>query len=270
MLVSGSHAYTGATLLAAEAALRAGCGMVYVAVPEAIQSVIQGAFREAVVVPLPDTANGTIAESALEVLGPYVSRADTVVIGPGLGSDEETTRFVHAFVAGCQKPLVLDADAINALEGRTDLVKKLDRSTIMTPHSGELRRLVGEEISTQPVARVEQTREVAKSLGVTLVHKGAPTMIASPEGDVWVNHHGSSALATGGTGDVLTGIVAGLRAQGLGALHAAEIACVIHGLAGERAARRMGHRSVIAGDLLSELGPAFLELEALRAESNGH
>jgi len=269
LLASGSRAYTGATLLCAEAALRSGCGMVYAAVPASIQPVIQSAFREAVVVALPETTEGGIAESASSTLRPYVERADTIVVGPGLGREDETERFVRDFVAGCRKPLVLDADGINAFAGRPELLAGRSTPTAVTPHSGELARLVGHEIPSAPQARVEKTREIARALGVTLVHKGAPTLVASPEGDVWVNHVGSSALATGGTGDVLTGIVAGLAAQAPDVLNAAAIACVAHGRAGERAAQRLGDRAVIAGDLLVELGPTLVEIESSGPKTAG-
>jgi NAD(P)H-hydrate epimerase len=261
LLIAGSRAYTGAVLLAAEAALRSGCGMVYAAVPEGIRSVIQSGLREAIVVALPETSDGTIAAGALNHLDRYVEKSDVVVVGPGLTTNPETVRFVHELTGQSTKPLVMDADAVNAFAGSVDRVGALGARTVITPHSGELGRVLAEDIPQDPVKRIELTRETAKRFGLTLVHKGAPALIASAGGDVWVNHHGNSALATAGTGDVLAGLIGGLRAQGATELDAACVACFLHGRCAERAADQLGQRGVIAGDLLRFLGGAMQELE---------
>jgi hydroxyethylthiazole kinase-like uncharacterized protein yjeF len=261
LLIAGSRAYTGAVALAAEAALRSGCGMVYAAVPEGIRPVIQSHLREAIVVPLPETSAGTVAPDAGAVLAPYLAKADVIALGPGLTTEEGTAAFIRELVPGAGKPLVLDADGINAFAGRSDLLRETTAELILTPHSGELGRLLKTEIPATPVERIETTREAARSLGAVLLHKGAPSLIASGAGDVWVSYHGNSALATGGTGDVLTGLVAGLRAQGNGALDAAAIACYLHGRAGEHAAGDLGLRGVIAGDLLKYIGRTILDVE---------
>jgi len=150
-----------------------------------------------------------------------VEKADALVVGPGLSRHPETTEFVFRFIAEAAKPLVIDADGINALEGESARLTSLGVPVVITPHSGELARLLGRSIPTVAMERIEMTREAAQSLGVTLVHKGAPTLIGSSSGYVWINHHGNSALATAGTGDVLTGLISGLLAQGEGPLDAA-------------------------------------------------
>jgi len=264
LLVSGSRQYTGAARLAAEAALRSGCGMVYVAVPESIRSVVQSGLAEAIVVPVPETEGGSIAVPAIQALAPYLEKADAVALGPGLSTDEETAQFVRDLTKACTRPIVMDADGITAFAGRAEELGEVSAPLVLTPHSGELERLLGETLPADPATRVEKTREIAGQLGITLVHKGAPSMVASPEGDVWVSQHGNSALATGGTGDVLTGLVAGFIAQGAGGLDAARIGTTVHGRAGELAAERLGERSVIASDLFGHVGAAIQELEALR------
>ncbi|MEE9269636.1 MAG: NAD(P)H-hydrate dehydratase [Candidatus Krumholzibacteria bacterium] len=261
LLVAGSRAYTGAAMLAAEAALRSGCGMVFVAVPESIRPVVQTRVREVIVIALPETAEGTIAPGALSVLQDPISACDVIALGPGLGRHAETSDFVKNLVAESGKPLIVDADGINAFAGEPELLEGLRVPTVLTPHSGELQRLVGRDVPTDPLDKVETTRGIAKKLGVTLVHKGAPTLVASPDGDVWINHVGNSALATAGTGDVLTGMVAGLQAQGATGLAAALVACYLHGRAGVRASSALGVRGVIAGDLLRFVGGAMRELE---------
>jgi hydroxyethylthiazole kinase-like uncharacterized protein yjeF len=266
VVVSGSRMYTGASLLTAEAVLRSGCGMVYVALPESVRNLVEPELREAITIPVPETSEGTVARGAWRVIEPYVEKSDVVIVGPGLGRHAETTLFIHDLLDRCPKPLVIDADGINALEGNPEPLKGRSVPVVITPHSGELSRLVSKEIPTVPMERIEATREIARDLGVGLVHKGAPTLVSTAAGDVWVNYHGNSALATAGTGDVLTGIIGGLMAQGADALSAGCVGCYLHGRAGEVAARARGLRGVIAGDLLRFLGEPLLELEALASQ----
>lgn len=264
-LVSGSRQYTGATLLAAEAALRSGCGMVYAAVPESVRPYVESQMREVITFPVPETGDGTIAESAMPLVTEYLEKSDALAVGPGMGRNEETARFVQDLVTQSTKPVVLDADGVNAFAGHTERLKGAAAPLVLTPHSGELKTLLGRDIPQDPLGRVDITREAAKSMGAILVHKGAPTLIASAEGDVWVNFHGNSALASAGTGDVLTGLVGGTLAQGANALDGACVACYLHGRAGEFASELLGLRGVIAGDLCDFLGDPILELESLNS-----
>jgi NAD(P)H-hydrate epimerase len=266
LLIVGSNQYRGAAMLAGEAALRMGCGMVYLGVPASIRPQVDIGLREAITFPLPETADGTIAEQAAAVIAPYLERADAVAIGPGLGRHEETDRFVRDFVAATARPIVVDADAITAFAGRADAIDSIPRNSVFTPHSGELKRLLGTDIPTGAPERIAATRQIAERLGCTLLHKGAPSLIADPEEGLWINTSGNSALASGGTGDVLTGMVGGLLAQGAGPMDAACSASFVHGKSGEFAAEDHGTRGVIAGDLLLYLGAAVLELEAICGE----
>jgi NAD(P)H-hydrate epimerase len=264
LVVAGSRRYTGAALLAAEAALRSGCGIVYVAVPEGIRDIVQNGLREAIVVPLPETVDGGIAAKGPGPLTAYLDKADAVVLGPGLGDEEATARFVAAMVDGVGVPLVIDADGLNVLAGQKERIAARSAPTIATPHSGELKRLLEQAaIPADPVEKIALTRDTASELGITLVHKGGPTVIAAAQGEAWINHSGNSALASAGTGDVLSGLVGGLAAQGASGLDAACVACFLHGRAGERAAAVHGVRGVIAGDVMRHLGSAMIELEAL-------
>jgi hydroxyethylthiazole kinase-like uncharacterized protein yjeF len=262
VIVSGSLMYTGAALLAAEAALRSGCGMVYVAVPESVRDLVEPELREAITIPVPETSEGTVARGAWQVIEPFIEKSDVVIAGPGLGRHADTARFMVDLLEKCARPMLIDADGINALEGNAGALKGRSVPIVITPHSGELSRLVSREIPKVPIERIEATREIARDLGVALVHKGAPTLVATASGDVWVNYHGDSALATAGTGDVLAGLIGGLMAQGADVLGAACVGCFLHGRAGEVAARARGVRGVIAGDLLRYLGEPMIELEA--------
>lgn len=269
LVIAGSRRYRGAALLAGEAALRAGCGMLYFAVPEGIQEDIPINLPESIMVPLPETSEGTIAPRAYETLAPYIGRATAVAIGPGLDRNDETDAFVRDLVAKCAKPVVVDADGLTAFVGHATDLKNARSPVTITPHDGELSRLTGDEIPTAALERLAYSGGAAARLGVTLVHKGAPTLIATPDGEVWINGSGSSALAKGGTGDVLTGFIVSFLAQALAAgsgtgaaLDAACVACYLHGRAGEIKASLHGERGVIASDIFKAVGWAMLELES--------
>jgi NAD(P)H-hydrate epimerase len=262
LLVAGSDAYRGAALLAGEAALRGGCGMVYLAIPEGIRAEVSVSLREAVTVALPQTRAGTIAKGTSAALKTYLEKADAVAIGPGLGRNEETDAFVREFVATAAKPTVLDADGLTAFAGRAPELQQAKAPVVITPHDGELKRLGGATGAKAPAERLEETSRLANDLGLTLLRKGAPALVAAPDGRVWINASGSSALATGGTGDVLTGLIGSLLAQGAQAPDAACVGCFLHGRAGELAAAEKGVRGVMAGDLIPRLGPAMRSLEA--------
>ena len=266
VMVAGSAQYRGAALLAGEAALRSGCGMVYLCVPDVIRDAIDVALREVITVPIPSAQGGTAARGAFDAIRPYLERADAVAIGPGMGRSAETDEFIRTFVKRAGLPAVVDADAITAFTGRSELFAGLEAPVAITPHSGELKRLLDMEIPEAPLERLAATTEIAARLGVTLIHKGATSLVAGPDGGVWINTSGNSALATGGTGDVLTGLVAGFMAQGAEPLDAACVAVWLHGRAGERASEEMGKRGVIAGDLLWAMGGVMVELEALAGD----
>jgi len=272
LLVAGSERFRGAPLLAGEAALRAGCGMLYLAVPESIQEELPAGLREAIVIPLPQTTDGTVARGALDVFAPHVEKATAIAIGPGLGRNDETDALVRELVVNSKRPVVADADALTAFAGRANELTRAKSPVVITPHDGELTRLTGERIPTPPVERIAFSRATAQRLGVTLVHKGAPTLIAGRGGEVWINGSGTSALAKAGTGDVLTGFVVSLLAQAVAAgreptrsvMDAACAACFLHGRAGEMVARERGERGVIASDLFDAVGRAMVELESAR------
>jgi hydroxyethylthiazole kinase-like uncharacterized protein yjeF len=263
LLIAGSNQYRGAAVLAGEAALRMGCGMVYLGVPGSIRPQIDIGLREVITFALPETPQGTVAANAASAIEEYLERADAVAIGPGMGRDAETDKFIREFVARCEKPIVIDADGITAFAGQSEQLTSAGSQVVVTPHSGELKRLLGVDIPLTPPERAETTAKLAEQLGLALVHKGAPSLVAAAGEGLWINTSGNSALATGGTGDVLTGLIGSLLAQGADAMDAACAACFLHGRAGEFAAEDHGVRGVIASDLNLYLGGAVLELEAI-------
>ena len=262
LVIAGSRRYAGAAQLTALSALRSGCGIVYCAGPESIRAVVQGAAPEVIFIALGETRTGSIGyASAAGLLGEI--RFDAIAMGPGLTTDEETVKVVRYILEKTPKPLLIDADGINALEGRfADVVKaSMVKEIVITPHSGELKRLAGESAPELPVPRIEWLRELVRGTGVTVVHKGAPTVAVSPDGSAGINVHGHPGLATAGSGDVLSGVIAGFLAQGCGAARAARLGVYLHSRAAEIAACETGERGMIAGDCMRALPLALKELE---------
>lgn len=262
LIVAGSRRYTGAAHLAAISALRTGCGIVYLAGPASIRPIMQAAAPEVIFIPLPETDAGTVHSSAIETLAGEVS-FDAAAVGPGMTTDAETVRFVRAFVKGLEAPVLLDADGINAFQDSYDELKACagDKEIIVSPHSGELKRLTGAEITGAPLERIERLRALVDGTNVTLVHKGAPTVIAHPDGRSDLNVVGHPGQATAGSGDVLTGTIAGVLAQGAGAAAAARLGVYLHSRAARIAAEETGERGMIAGDCMEALPLALRELE---------
>ena len=265
LVVAGSRGKSGAACLTGEAALRAGAGLVTIATADSSQPVIASrAIAECMTEPLAETPGGAIAAEALERALELAAERDVVAIGPGLGSsDASTRRFVTEMLEERERPMVLDADALNSLAPWPDgLSGSPALPLVLTPHPGEMARLVSEKNVAEVLRyRVEIAHEFATSHRVILVLKGSRTLIASPDGEVYINPTGNAGMASGGTGDVLTGIVAGLLAQKRDdALGAAIAAVYLHGLAGDIAASKLGTRAMIASDLTACLGEAFIEV----------
>jgi NAD(P)H-hydrate epimerase len=264
LVVAGSRRYSGAASLSAVSALRTGCGIVYLAGPESIRAVVQSLFPEIIFVSLPETPSGTISSSALDpILGEV--KFDAAAIGPGMTTVEETASLVRGFVSKCERPMLIDADGINAFAGKFEDLREIsrDRAIVISPHSGELRRLSGIDVPRDPGERADALRRLVIDTRITLVHKGAPTVIAHPDGRIDVNVHGHPGLATAGSGDVLTGAIASLLAQGAGPDEAARAGVYIHSRAAEIAAETTGERGMIAGDCADALPMALRELEEL-------
>ena len=261
LIVAGSRRYTGAAHLASVSALRTGCGIVYLAGPASIRHVIQSAAPEVIFISLPETDAGTVHPSALEILAGEI-KFDAAAVGPGLTTNDETVEFVREFVKGLEVPVLLDADGINAFQGSYDELKgRAGAGIIISPHSGELKRLTGVEIVEAPLERIARLGELVAETNVTLVHKGAPTVIAHPSGRSDVNVAGHPGQATAGSGDVLTGVIAGFLAQGIGEAAAARLGVYLHSRAAMIAAEDLSERGMIAGDCMEALPLAVQELE---------
>lgn len=253
LLAAGSLRMSGAGLLAARAALRAGCGLVTWALPSLLLPYVIGSAPELMLSPVTSGDGEWHAGTAAEVLRLSGSR-DCTAVGPGLGRFEGDTDWLRSLWEGTESPMIIDADALNILADGDGGSWSRRHPVILTPHPGEMARLAGVSTAEVQRDRIGLALSYAQEHGVVLVLKGAHTVIATPEGEAYINITGHPGMGTGGAGDVLTGIIAGLLAQGLDAVQAAAFGVYLHGLAGERAARKRNHPSaLIAGDIIEAL-----------------
>jgi NAD(P)H-hydrate epimerase len=240
--------------------MRAGAGLVTVATPASAQPVVASLLVEAMSEPLPETEARTVAVKARDAITDLATARDAVAVGPGLGLDDETRRLVRALVRDLDRPMVVDADALTALVGHLGELRAAAGPRYLTPHPGEMARLLGVSTGELQRERLARTRAFAMEHGVHVCLKGSRSLVASPDGRVLINPTGNPGMASGGTGDVLTGIVGALLARGLPADRVLAAAVYLHGLAGDVAAERIGEESLIAGDVIDALGEAYRRL----------
>jgi NAD(P)H-hydrate epimerase len=257
MVVAGSLGKAGAAIMTARSALRAGAGLVSVAAPNSLVPIIQQQVFEAMCIPSAESIDGTLGVGAETELLKEAARMSACAIGPGLSTHFETVTTVRNLVQEMPIPLVIDADGLNALAGALDVLKRTRVPVVLTPHPGEMARLLN--VSSREVQgdRIGTATRFAAKYKVTLVLKGAGTIVASPEGELFLNSTGNPGMATGGTGDALTGMIGGFLAQGYTATQAACLGVYLHGLAGDLAARERGEPGMIAGDLIEKIPQAI-------------
>jgi hydroxyethylthiazole kinase-like uncharacterized protein yjeF len=265
VVVGGSRSYVGAPVLAATGAYRSGAGLVTLATPASVYRMAALHIAEAVQLPLDEATNGQVALAAASSVRLAIAAAKTVVIGPGLGQSDEVQEFVKQVLLvepalGC--PAVIDADALNALAKTHTWWERLQTSAVLTPHPGEMSRLLHRGVDGIEEDRVAAAREAAAQTGQVVVLKGAYTVIAAPDGRICLSPFANPALASGGTGDVLAGVIGGLLAQGCERYEAAVTGVYIHGMAGEGVVDDLGSAGLLASDLLLEIPRA---MQALRA-----
>jgi len=256
----GSVGMTGAAVLTSKAAMRAGAGMTMLGAPVSLVDVMAMKMTEVMIRPLPETTARTTGLKALSNIEDMISWADVLAIGPGLSQHQETTELVRQVVSRSPLPVVLDADGINAFINHTELFSACASDIMMTPHIGELSRLTNRTAQEIMNDRIGIAKQTAQSLHVTVILKGACSVIADPTGRVSINPTGNPGMATAGSGDVLTGILSALISQRLPVWDAARLGVYLHGLAGDLGAKAMGQHSLIAGDLIDHLPDAFLQV----------
>ncbi|MDW7998255.1 MAG: NAD(P)H-hydrate dehydratase [Thermodesulfovibrio sp.] len=260
LVVAGSTGKTGAAVMTAKAAMRTGSGLVTMAIPASLKFIFQSKVLEEMVLPLPCTVNTLSKEALPEIMDFVKEKANSVAFGPGVGVNEDVEIILRELILNCPHPIVIDADGITVLSRILNVVKDSKSEIILTPHPGELSRLINISVKEIEKQRIDIAQKVAKDFNVVVVLKGVPTVIAEPQGRAYLNTTGNPGMATGGSGDVLTGIIASLIGQGLSPFYASLLGVYLHGLSGDIASRKKGFHGLIAGDIIEALPEAFIEL----------
>lgn len=256
LVIAGSVGMTGAAAMTALAATRSGAGLVYVACPESLNDVLETKCTEVLTRPMPETDARSLALAAEERLVEFADGMDAVVLGPGLSQDDESAELARRLAMRLELPMVIDADGLNAFAGRAEQLRERPAPTVITPHPGEFARLTERSIGEVQADRLSAARDLARRAEVIVLLKGAGTVIAAPDGEAWVNPTGNAGLASGGTGDVLSGMIGAFLAGGSTALQAAVAGAFYHGRAAEIAAGP-GERGLVAPMLLEVLPGIF-------------
>jgi len=257
-VVAGSVGLSGAAALCSVGALRTGAGLVTLGIPERLHDLMASKLTEVMTKPLPETKAGSLSLQALPEILTFTERVDVIALGPGLSQQAQTKQLVQQVLPKLAKPCVLDADGLNAIAEDLQVLKRRVHPLVLTPHPGEMARLI--TLSAQDVQRDREriAKEFAKRYGLVVVLKGHKTAVANVDGQLYVNETGNPGMASGGFGDVLTGMIAALAGQGLAVFDAARLGVYLHGLAGDLAADEVGPVGLIASDLLDRI-PAAIE-----------
>lgn len=260
LIISGSTGMTGSGCLASMAALRCGAGLVYVGVPASLAGIYGACVREPIILPLEDGGKGTLDAGCSGQILAHMEKMDVAAIGPGLTASAAIRQAVEQVIENSRVPLIIDADALNAISENRSVLKKLKSEAVVTPHPGEMARLTGLNVADIQRDRIGVARSFAAEYGVATVLKGNRTVVALPDGRIYINPTGNAGMATAGMGDVLAGIIAGLAAQGVPAYDAAIAGVYLHGLAGDRAVDIVGMHGMVAGDLLPRIPDVMSQL----------
>jgi len=261
-VLAGSEGYTGAAALTADAGLRSGTGLVILGCPSGLNDILEQKLTEVITKPLPEVRNRRcFALRGLGEVREMVKWADAVAVGPGIGTYHETRDLVFRLISKLDKPAVFDADALNILAKDMDYLKNHSAPLVISPHPGEMSRLTGKTIEHIQRNRIDIALEFAAEFNLVCILKGAPSVIAAPSGQAWINSTGNEGMATAGSGDVLTGLIGGFLAQGMMDIDAAVLGCYVHGAAGDLAYESLGSHGMLAGDILHMVPLALRRLE---------
>ncbi len=260
LVVAGTRGKTGAADLCCRGAAGAGAGLVTLAIPESLHGIMAGKLTEVMTEPIPEEEAGFPGIGSLDAVMRLMEGKKALALGPGLSTREGARRLIHGLIEQSAIPMVIDADGLNALSGSLDVLRRAKAPVVLTPHPGEMARLAGSGTKDVQRDRPGAAREFAKRHGCCLVLKGARTLVAAPDGSMAVNLTGNAGMASGGMGDVLTGMIAGFLAQGYDGVRSAQLAVFCHGLAGDLLCREQGPLGFMAGDLLRVLPRALRAL----------
>jgi hydroxyethylthiazole kinase-like uncharacterized protein yjeF len=259
-MIAGSLGMSGAAILACKSALRSGAGLLKIAIPQSINYILESVAVEAITVPLAESKKGAIESDSIKKIIELIKSSSVTAIGPGSGQSEAFKEILTTVLKHSAKPIVLDADALNVLAKNMELFDLLSVPAVMSPHVAEMSRLTGKNIEYINNNRIDVALEFAQKRNITVVLKGARTVVAGPRGEIFINQTGNPGMSTAGSGDVLTGVITGLIAQGIEPTQAAIAGVYIHGYAGDMAAERLGEYGLLAGDVLDEVPLAIKKL----------
>ena len=261
-IIAGSKGMTGAVFLSTMAALKSGSGLVYSIIPNSLTEILSIKVTEAIIKPVEDKNTGHFVLHSFNEIKEIIENMNVLAIGPGIGVDEDRIKLMGKILSIYEKPIVLDADGINCIsKGSLDILLKRKADTVITPHPGELSKLLNISTNTIQKNRVEYSKHVSNKYNVITVLKGANTVVTNPEGDVYINSTGNPGMATAGSGDVLTGVIASFIGQGIDLYKAAILGVYCHGLAGDLAKMDKGEYGMISGDILANIPYAIKTLE---------
>jgi hydroxyethylthiazole kinase-like uncharacterized protein yjeF len=258
LVIAGSVGKTGAAVMACQAALRMGAGLVTLAIPKSLNAILEMKLTEVMTEPLPETPKQTLSLRAFSAIVRLCENKKAVIIGPGLGTLKETQSLILKLIRTLDLPIILDADGLTALATQPKTLPIKNRSLMLTPHPGEMARLIRSQVKEVLENRVRLSRNFSQSQHVHLILKGHPTLITTPKGEVFINPTGNPGMASGGTGDVLTGMIGGLVCQGFDILTSLQVAVYLHGMAGDEGTQEMGEKSLIATDIIEKI-PTLLK-----------
>lgn len=258
LILAGSSKFSGAALLCSEAAIRSGAGLVTLGIPEKLNfALIRRKAKEVMTLPLAQTKEGTLSLKAFTAIDHFLKNADVLIIGPGLGNHKSTYTLIRKIIKKTGKPMVVDADALNALSKHLDILKKHKGEIILTPHQKEISRLFGIDIDFIKKNRKLIAKKYAKYYNSLIILKGHSTIVTDGKKQLYINKTGNPGMATAGSGDVLSGIIGAFLAQGLDSFSAAKYATYIHGLAGDLAAKDKTQMGLIASDIINRIPDAI-------------
>ncbi|HHY41250.1 MAG TPA: NAD(P)H-hydrate dehydratase [Thermoanaerobacterales bacterium] len=260
-IIAGSVGMTGAATLSSTAAVRSGAGLVTIGIPESLNDILEVKVTEAMTLPLPETSSRSIGKGAIEKALSFASKCDAVVLGPGLSTDYETAEFVRQFILDCTVPMVVDADGLNAMAESPAIFKKAKAPIIITPHPGEMARLLSTTVSEVQTDRIGAVKTAAEKFSCTAVLKGARTLIATSDGKLMINPTGNIGMATGGSGDVLSGMIGAFLARSMKPYEAAAVGVYLHGLAGDLSAKEQEQICLMATDIIDFLPKAVNKMK---------
>ncbi|MFH0739121.1 MAG: NAD(P)H-hydrate dehydratase [Candidatus Omnitrophota bacterium] len=260
-ILAGSARFSGAAVLSSWAAMRSGCGLVTLGIPRGLNNaIIKIKPLEVMTLPLPETRKGSLSLGAYKKIKDFLKNIDVLLVGPGLSTDKSTQALIRRVIGSFDKSLVIDADGLNALAGhprKLKLAAKKAKNLVITPHPGEMSRLLGVSVKTVQAKRKEIAKRFARDNGVTLVLKGFRTVVVDPKGNLYINRTGNPGMGTAGSGDVLSGMVASFLGQGLDGFSAAKYAVYLHGLAGDLAEKEKTQLGMIASDIIEKIPEAI-------------